>query len=517
MTDALIHRIVRLGEENTSPDVVVELMGYLSHSDGNVRRLACSALGKLRVKEAERPLANMLDDEKPQVRQYALKALEGVATPFVLPALRRVVSTTEEQPYNLAIARMLIDKLEKPLRRAINTSAPVISHSLDLSVDQKRVIDTLRSWILRPKGEFITVGGYAGTGKTTIAAVLRTTLHRDHPKLRVAFACFTGKASQVLKNKLIDQKAIFYTDTVGTLHSLMYKPRLDSKGHIKGWSRVPDIEADRIVIDEASMVTAKMWEDIRSYGVPIIAIGDHGQLPPVGDEYSLMQKPQLCLETIHRHALDNPILKVATLARTTGVIPFDTFSPTVRKVHRKSEASGEITDRVFRAMKDDTLILCGRNRTRVRLNAHIRTLLGFETDEPMVGEQVICLKNNYEVFGAPIYNGMVGRLLKLTPSGDHWYEAEIRFRDEERLYGGKISRHQFHKEHYVEDVPGIHYRQIGDRFDFGYALTVHKSQGSQADRVLLFEEQSPYWEGELWNRWLYTAVTRAVKELYIVG
>ena len=112
---------------------------------------------------------------------------------------------------------------------------------------------------------------------------------------------------------------------------------------------------------------------------------------------------------------------------------------------------------------------------------------------------------------------MIGKLIKLTPSGKHWYEVEILFNGEEIPYRGKISKYQFHKEKYLEEVKGIHYSEIGDRFDFGYALTVHKSQGSQAERVLLFEEPSAYWEDELWNRWLYTAVTRAVKELYIIG
>jgi exodeoxyribonuclease-5 len=54
-------------------------------------------------------------------------------------------------------------------------------------------------------------------------------------------------------------------------------------------------------------------------------------------------------------------------------------------------------------------------------------------------------------------------------------------------------------------------------FDFGYALTVHKAQGSQAKRVILFEERFPQMTDDNWRRWLYTAVTRAEEELYIIG
>lgn len=386
-----------------------------------------------------------------------------------------------------------------------------------LSLDQKFVLKSLLAWIKSPKNGYITVGGYAGTGKTTITAILRTLLKKQSPNLSIAFACFTGKASQVLKGKLLEQKAILKGDSIGTLHSLMYKPKLNKNGQILGWKKVGSIDRDIIIIDEASMITQNMWRDIYSYNVPIIAIGDHGQLPPVGDSYSLMNNPSLKLETIHRHAQDNPILKVAALARTTGQIPFQNFSQTVRKVARNTDEAEEIMNDIFDNFDENTLILCGRNKTRVNLNRQIRSRLGFNSDEPIAGERVICLKNNYKNLTRPIYNGMLGKLIKLSPSEKHWYEAEILFHGEDVPYQGKISKYQFHKEKYLEEVKDISYSQIGDRFDFGYALTVHKSQGSQAEKVLLFEEPSVYWEKDLWKRWLYTGVTRAVKELYIIG
>jgi len=57
----------------------------------------------------------------------------------------------------------------------------------------------------------------------------------------------------------------------------------------------------------------------------------------------------------------------------------------------------------------------------------------------------------------------------------------------------------------------------GDLFDFGYAMTVHKVQGSQAKRVILFEERFPRMDDEMWRRWLYTGITRAQEELYLIG
>jgi len=388
---------------------------------------------------------------------------------------------------------------------------------LKLSGDQKKVLTSTIDWLKKPKGQFITIGGYAGTGKTTLVGFLRKIIKKNSPKARVAFACYTGKASQVLKVKLLQQQALFRGDFSGTIHSLMYSPRLDKHGKIIGWYRNKSIPHDLIIIDEASMVTEEIWEDLTSYGILIIAIGDHGQLPPIGDGFNLMGKPMLALERIHRHARGNPIIKVTTLAREKGFIPIEKFGPNVRKIRKESEYAQTLSNKIFSSYNDQTLILCGRNRTRVLLNQKIRENLGRNSEEPLIGETLICLKNNYENPEGPIYNGMLGKLMKIKPFKKHWYKAEIYFPDEKRHFQGLISKHQFGKQRFIEEVEGIHYKQIGDRFDFGYALTVHKAQGSQADKVLLFEEPSVYWRGELWNRWLYTAVTRAVKELYIIG
>jgi ATP-dependent exoDNAse (exonuclease V) alpha subunit len=69
----------------------------------------------------------------------------------------------------------------------------------------------------------------------------------------------------------------------------------------------------------------------------------------------------------------------------------------------------------------------------------------------------------------------------------------------------------------VREVEGLLPIEVGDRFDRGYALTVHKAQGSQARKVILFEQKSRLWSGDGYRRWLYTAVTRAREELLIVG
>jgi exodeoxyribonuclease-5 len=393
---------------------------------------------------------------------------------------------------------------------------------VDLSIDQKQVIVALVDWIHQRKKEFITVGGYAGTGKTTLIAVLRLALKLLFPHRRVAFACYTGKASQVLQQKLQTQNALFPQDFCGTIHSLLYTAVLDEQGKILHWRRNQQLDFDLLIIDEASMITADIWHDLTVFGLPLVVVGDHGQLPPIQNTagtqtFNLMAQPELKLEVIHRQAEHNPILHIAQLARDEGKIPFKKFSSHVMKLSRDSEEASEIFERIAAQRDEEVLILCARNKTRILLNKQVRSLRGYESEQPQVGETVICLKNNYDAEGGAIYNGMVGTLDAIKNKDAHWYDVELRFQDTQRMFRGEISRHQFHQEKFIEKVEGLPYARIGNRFDFGYALTVHKAQGSQAKTVVLFEEFMPYADEDEHRRWLYTAVTRATDQLYIFG
>ncbi len=391
---------------------------------------------------------------------------------------------------------------------------------LQLSTDQERALERLLAWVKKPNSASLTLGGYAGTGKTTLISLMRKALDGENDELRVAFAAFTGKASQVLRTQLESEEALFPNDTCGTIHSLLYKPEVNSEGKITNWRRSKQVDADLIVIDEASMVTDTLWMDLVACGKPIIALGDHGQLPPIGGHFDLMRKPDITLEHIHRQAEGNPIIALAHGVRLNGRIEPGDYSASVRKFsHTTHEphAIDDVIEHLLGNYHDDMLVLCGRNKTRVQLNRAIRQKMGRESDEPEIGEKVVCLRNNYDQFYAPIYNGMTGFIDQIQPEGEHWYDASIRFPEEERAFEGRITRHQFNQPALVEDVKGLSFKQIGDRYDYGYALTVHKAQGSQAKTVVLFEERFIKSDDDQWRRWLYTAVTRARENLYIIG
>lgn len=378
-----------------------------------------------------------------------------------------------------------------------------------------------------------TMGGYAGTGKTTVIAnaISKVKELKQFENLSIAFCCFTGKASTVLREKLQTANALSDKDYCGTIHGLIYRPDVDDNGRIK-WIRMSRIEYGLIVIDEASMVGDSIFEDLQKYGVPIIAVGDHGQLPPVFSKFNLMENPMIRLEKIHRQAEGNPIIHLSMLARHGERIEFGDYTSVhsdlkMQIVKIKKDPVDAVNS--IRGI-DKCLVLCGINRTRVMLNRVIRNRvlnnvmrgrIGDIDPVPRVGEQVICLKNNRR---EGIFNGMVGVLLEAhsAPMED-WIRVKIRFDLMGLVWSGAIFKHQFGRERTLRGWKDwqrkIEYDEmtIGNLFDFGYCITVHKSQGSQAENVVLIEERMRGMSQDNFNRWLYTGITRASKNLAIVA
>ena len=385
-----------------------------------------------------------------------------------------------------------------------------------LSADQQHAITTLRTWVNMKdkKDQFITLGGYAGTGKTTLIAILRKLLYKDDEKLKVGFASYTGKAARVLRTKLVEQKAISKKDSVGTIHSLIYSPVVNDKQEIVGWKRKDALDCNLIIIDEASMVDGEIWEHLLRYEIPIIAVGDHGQLPPIKGSFNLMEKPHIVLEHIHRQAEANPIIGLSIQAREQGLVRVGEYLSGVKKYSPDDSDFQLEMNEVLEHYSPDTLILCGYNHTRQRLNQHIREELGFHSKEPAIHDRVICLRNNHK---SGIYNGMLGTITSIESVDAEWYNAQIVMDGEDDVFKGLILASQFGSDTSLNFTEKRSKTIKGDLFDFGYALTVHKAQGSQARRVILFEERFKKMDDTAWKRWLYTAVTRAEEELIIFG
>lgn len=379
-----------------------------------------------------------------------------------------------------------------------------------LSPDQQRAHDAVLAWWKAGKPQILTLGGYAGTGKSTTVARIAATIRLEKKPPRIAFCCFTGKAALVLRHKL--WKAQTLADSYcGTIHALIYAAITDGKGRVTGWRRKgrDEVEADLFILDEASMVDEKLLEDLKSYGLPILAVGDHGQLPPVTGTLNLMENPEIRLETIHRQAAENPIIRVSMMAREGRRVPqghAEGGGGSVTKMGWGKEPL-EALDSALEA-----LLICGTNKTRLGLNQKLRGRLGYK-GAPASGEKLICLRNNRQ---KGIYNGMMGILESIAESGADHYQAKVRMEAGFTL-DDRLSRHQFGQAKTISEWPGLMPFDIGERFDWGYAVTAHKAQGSEADTVVVYEECDWMENEEMRRRWRYTAFTRARKRLIIVG
>lgn len=386
------------------------------------------------------------------------------------------------------------------------------SGDIVLSEDQKAVYDKILDWYRRPS-DLLTVGGYAGTGKTTLLAKLI----RDVGGRSFLCAAYTGKAANVLGQKLDGV-------SVTTIHSAIYRPfeREDgTTGFSRKWSDEAGASGRIFVIDEASMVGEGIFADIKSLGRPVLAIGDHGQLPPIEGPSVLMKDPMLRLEKIHRQAEGSPIIQLSKTIREKGRVPV----PPPKGIRSLSWGmfQAEINERVpymTDAELHDFAVLCYKNATRVRVNKLVREArygIGILDSEPQKGDVVVCLRNQ-----PPIYNGMRGTLEQI----DKRMMAKVRFPDDGILHEGPIVSAQFGRPETFKNVSELReagiknvfrdVREAGAFYDYGYCLTVHKAQGSGFKTVYWIKERSRA-DDDTYQRWMYTAVTRAVDELVIVA
>ncbi len=366
---------------------------------------------------------------------------------------------------------------------------------MDLTDMQKDAIKKAEAWYKSRTEQVFTIAGYAGTGKTTII----TELVKQLGISIVCFATFTGKASLVLTRKRCPST---------TIHQLIYTVRRDNKGNLFFVKKdFLDTPAELIVIDEVSMVSLDVMEDLLSFGVPIILIGDPEQIPPVGEgRHIYLSDPDVFLTEIHRQAEDNLIIKLSMDIRTGDRLR-SFSSPQLNIVKRR--------DVDIKTMLKYAQVICGKNNTRNQLNAKMREYLGFESmDIPEVGDKLVCLKNNWGTClnGEPLINGMVGFIDEIQPSRPGFYHLNFKpdylddcyqmlFTDAPTFGNGAIPQKNVSRE--------VNY------FTYGYAITCHKAQGSEYDSVVLLNE--PIGDtSEDRRRWLYTGVTRAQNKLLIL-
>ncbi len=371
--------------------------------------------------------------------------------------------------------------------------------SITLSKQQSKAAKKVEAWLEKNHPNDFTqqvfrIDGYAGTGKTTIQTQI--TNHIDEI---VLFAAFTGKAA--LRMRQAGAK------NASTLHSLIYDVDTDAKGKpIFSLSDTsPLINARLLVIDEHSMISEELGNDICSFKIPILALGDPGQLPPVkGTGFFMKRFADVTLTEVHRQALDSPIIRIATRVRTGGQLVRES-------VENLSVYSGKVDPSEFDQM------LTGRNNTRERLNSRYREILGVANKPfPQKGEKIICLRNSRP---HGLFNGMIGtttKKSKLVPAHDEFPEfVQVTFEnDDKKILNIRAHSAGFRDDSLLAKMDRRDRRRLQE-LTWGYAITVHKSQGSEWDNVLVIDDGFLTWKPAMRRRWLYTAITRASKSLTI--
>lgn len=357
---------------------------------------------------------------------------------------------------------------------------------MDLSPQQQEAFDLIINWYKSKKQTFV-LAGYAGTGKTTLAKYIAQKL-----SVRAVFCAYTGKAAKVLRDK--------GCPNAGTIHSFLYSYLYeDEEGKpVFGFSPSDLIgSASIVIVDEYSMLSETIYNDLIATGNKVLFLGDPFQLPPVSKD-KVKIEPDYFLEEIHRQALDSPILKAATDVRIG--LDIDYQSNEGFSFLKNSEAEIETY------INSDQVIV-GRNVTRKTFNDKFRSELGFnKPDVFMVGEKIICLRNNKS---NGLLNGMVGICKAIEDNGDIFrinFECDGSFFENIAVWKGDILGWPDAKYNYKSGL---------NRFDYGYAITCHKSQGSEFDNVVIYNE--PLGDSIEQRRWLYTAITRGRKKVTLVS
>jgi len=429
----------------------------------------------------------------------------------------------------------------------------------DITEGQKILLTKLEEFIFRKDIE-----------KSTFLTLI-STLVNVLPLFNLKFILLapTGRAAKVISN---------YSKRVAfTIHKKIYKPEIEPDTGYAKFVRQKNYHKNTIfMIDEASMIDERqefakkgLLNDLIDYVFEnesnrMILIGDTAQLPPVGQSESLalnenylksqygLQLEACQLTQVTRQKEGSGVLFNAThlrniLSADTKNIHFTTkgFNDVFRMQSEKLEDGLRYAYDKFGV--ENTAVICRSNRTCLAYNQLIRRNLLFRDEMIEAGDLLMVVKNNYFYNESPagfLANGDFVEIMKVVNFEekydisyarlvirmidfpdyepfdvlillDSMYSNNLALPDdtEERLL--KAKKLEFNNS--IEEIRKDQYMNAL-QVKFAYALTCHKSQGGQWDAV--FVDQGYVQDDERGNdyiRWLYTAITRSTKELYLVN
>lgn len=430
----------------------------------------------------------------------------------------------------------------------------------------------------RDRNAALIIRGYAGTGKTTAMAAFVKTL--KHYKVNTQLLAPTGRAAKVLSLKA--EKDAF------TIHKVIYRKK--KKTDLVGGLNLAfnTFKNAVFIVDEASMIgdftmnndgninQRNLLEDLIEYvfsqpGNKLVFVGDNGQLPPVGAEFS----PALNLEymesnffnidfsavtlsKVHRQKKESGVLYNATKLRSTDWEDYPTFELKAFDDILRVDGT-DLQDYLESSYDnfgvDETIVITRSNKNANNYNQHIRGRVFWYEEQINSGDLLMVVKNNYYWLGEEnkigfIANGEVVRVKRILKEvelyGFQFQHLMVELVDYPAIDAFEVIVHtesltaespalsrERMKELFYEvekDYSHVHYKK--ERYEkimadpyfnalqvkFAYAVTCHKSQGGQWAHVYI---DQGFLNDEMLNssyyRWLYTAITRATEKVFLVN
>ena len=364
------------------------------------------------------------------------------------------------------------------------------------------------------------ITGGPGTGKTTALLTLIDLL--EEYGMQVLLCAPTGRAAKRM-SQLCQREA-------KTLHRLL-EAGFDESGRMAFQrKRENPLDCDVVVVDEASMLdlalAAALLDALKPH-TRLVLVGDADQLPPVGagslfsDLLACKDIARVCLTQVFRQAQDSEIIlnahlinagEVPALRRNTGDFYFSTAVSSDSAIQTVVSLMTHRIPNHFGIETGDIQVICPSRQMAcgtVNLNKLLQEALNppsadkketnFGAATFRVGDRVMQIRNNYDMLwqytdtgevGTGIYNGDTGTIVALDPAAR---VLTVRFDEREAEYP---------------------FEQLGE-LEHAYAVTAHKSQGSEYEAVIIPVYAAP--ERLLSRNLLYTAVTRAKRLLVLVG
>lgn len=361
-----------------------------------------------------------------------------------------------------------------------------------------------------------------GVGKSSVVSLVINTLGLSQDEVK--YVAFTGKAAQVLQEKGLNAT---------TIHRLIYKSYLNKKTGKYYYSlrEKEEVQAKVLVVDEVSLVSEQLLRDLASFGIHMILLGDPFQAESIGGrDNGMLKNPHVFLDEVMRQAKDNPIIALSMYVREHWKLPENYENNNNVRIIKRSELTLD-------ELAQTNQIVCGTNKMREFLNSKVREHLGYE-GMPQIGDKMIFLKNDWETMNEdefPIINGLIGYVDKVKQGHDK-FNNDIPVKkncsgyiiDFKPEFSDTLFYNVNLDPNVLRGMKSVLQTQIEDpnilkpedsvfqEATFGYAITVHKSQGSSYKNMILIVERFKNMSQESFARLLYTGITRAVDSITIV-